>query len=339
VVMWDDLPTTGVTLLQHGLQRALADLGVPIVRRWRWPGAFELCRAVGKLGVVRPCVSPRGRRSFTVLNWASDTRALPDTIWREIVPWIIDCWGPYFPAWERLLRRHRIRTAFFSARDAAEHFARAIPGLQTRWIPEACDPTLYHPGKPLAVRPIRVLELGRKWRWLHERITEPLARAGATHRFSSDGVPTPIFASVDDLYRGMGDAAIMVCVPKSITHPEGAGGVETMTQRFLEAIGSRCLCVGRAPRELTDLFGFNPLVEIDERDPAGHLLDLLGRIDEHQALVDRARARLPEIATFPLRAREILAALGSGLRRDGDDPARPLTLPTSTPRPISLASP
>lgn len=313
-VMWDDSPTTGLSLLQHGLQRALADLGVPVVRRWRLPGAYRAAQIAAKAGVSRPIVPAawrERRRSITVLSWASGTRTFPDTLWREIVPWIFDCWGPQFEAWEALLKRHRARVAFFSARDAAAHFASVIPGLTAHWLPEACDPALFHPERPLASRSIHVLELGRKHAALHERIREPLARAGVTHRFAIDGTRTPIFSTLDDTYRALGDTAIMACFPKTITHPSEAGGVETMTQRYLEAIGSGCVCYGRAPRELVDLFGFNPVVEMDEQDPAGQVMRLMEEIrrGEHQELVDLARARLPEVGTFGLRARQMVSAL------------------------------
>ncbi len=316
VLMWDDSPTTGLSLLQHGLQRALADLGVPKVRRWRQPGAIRTAQIAGKLGVSRPMLPSawrQRRRSITVLSWASATRTFPDTLWREVVPWIFDCWGPQFPAWEALLRRHRVRVAFFSARDAAAHFARAIPGLAVHWLPESCDPALYHPERPLAARSIQLLELGRKHAALHDRIREPLARAGLTHWFAMDGTRTPIFETLDDTYRALGNTAIMACFPKSITHPHEAGGVETMTQRYLEAIGSGCVCYGRAPRELVDLFGFNPVVEMDDQDPSGQLMQLLEEIrlgtGGHQESVDWARARLPQVATFRLRARQMLHAL------------------------------
>jgi hypothetical protein len=312
VVMWDDGPEDSLTLLQHGLQRALVSLGVPAVHRARTGAVRFVARVLGKSGLIRPML-PRGRRqSLTVLSWASDARTFPDSYWREPVPWIFDCWQPQFRQWERLLRRHRVRTAFFSARAAAQHFAARVPGLRTYWVPEACDPERYSWCRPLALRSRGVLELGRRWSWLHERIRDPLQRAGVSHLYSDESGGKALFADVATLYEGLGDTAVMLCFPRSITHPAAAGGVETLTQRYLEAIGSGCLVVGHAPQELVDLFGFDPVVHLNARDPAGHLLAVLGDLASHQGLVERARQRLREVGTFECRARTIVAALRQG---------------------------
>jgi hypothetical protein len=310
VVMWDDSPASGLTLLQHGLQRALEARGVPVVHRARTAPQRMLARAVARCGLIRPLVPRQQRRSLTVLSWASEARTFPDSYWREPVPWIFDCWGPQFADWERLLTRHRIRTAFFSARQAARHFKKRVAGLQAHWIPEACDPQLYLWRKPLADRRCQVLELGRKWAWLHERIRDPLARAGVPHRYSDLSGGKALFPDLAALLAGLGDTAIMLCFPRSVTHPEAAGGVETMTQRYLEGMASGCLIVGQSPRELIDLFGFDPVVPLQPDNPAQHLLEIIGRLSSYQALVCRARARLLELGTFAQRADSILSLLG-----------------------------
>lgn len=272
---------------------------------------------MGRAGLVRPLLSPRGR-SFTTVAWASHARVFPDAYWRRIVPWVYDCWAPMFGVWESFFRVHRVETAFFGARDAAAHFARTIPGLRAHWLPEACDPSLYQPDRPLAARGIHVLEVGRKHEAVHARIREALARSGRTHRFALDGTRTPIFEGIDDLYRGLGDAAIMLCFPKCVTHPAEAGGVETLTQRYLESIGSGCLTVGQCPAELRDLFGFDPVIPLNLSDPAGHLFSLLDRLPEYQDHVERCRRRLLEVGTFDVRARRLL-----GLLADPTEPPVP----------------
>ena len=67
------------------------------------------------------------------------------------------------------------------------------------------------------------------------------------------------------LAAGFGDAKVSVCFPSSTTHPQRSGSVETATHRYFESFASRCIVVGRAPAELVDLFGYNPVVEADTR--------------------------------------------------------------------------
>ncbi len=309
LVMCRDEPTRGWNLQTVGLSRALLRLGVPSV--W-WPTRglrWILGRAAARARLVRPLLRRPRTRLIAPTAWASDSGAFPYAYWTELVPWIYDCWEPQFHRWERLLRRHRVRTAFFTARDAAAHFRRAMPGLETHWVPEAVDLDALHPGKPLADRSIHVLELGRRWALVHDRIREPLRLAGHRHQYSSQAGPA-IPGGYGDLNRALGDSAISLCFPKSVTHPEGAGGVETVTQRYFEVLGSGCLAVGTCPGELRDLFGFDPVIPVSREDPAGQVLKILERLDEYQPHVDRCLTRVREVGTFELRARTILEFLG-----------------------------
>jgi hypothetical protein len=223
---------------------------------------------------------------------------------------MFDCWGPQFPEWEALLRRHKVRLAFFTARAAAEHFARLIPGLKTHWLPEAQELSLLHPDRPLAQRSVHVLEMGRKFQTIHDKIREPLNKAGKTHVYDPPGGRSAsAVPGLDKLYERMGDSAVVICYPKTITHPDGAGGVETVTQRYLETIGSGSLVVGHCPRELEDLLGFNPVIELSKDDPAAHLLDVLGSLDRYQPIADLARAKMLEVGGFDARAIEMLRVI------------------------------
>lgn len=84
-----------------------------------------------------------------------------------------------------------------------------------------------------------------------------------------------------------------------------------MTHRYLESVASRCLILGQAPAELVSLLGFDPVIEADERDPWGQLQRLLAEIERHQALVDEAHERLPAVASWETRARQILARVAA----------------------------
>src|SRR5262245_1835740 len=251
----NDEPENAVNLLQKGLLGALAAQGVRAVHYQRTRPVRYLARAMGKLGLGRPIVRARRQAVIPVVTWASHATLFGPTFFHEVIPWIFDCWGPQFDRWEGLLRRHRIRTVFFSARSAGEHFAARIPGLEAHWLPEACDPARFSPGKPLAQRALHVLEMGRKRAPVHERIRPALEKAGKRHLYSTVERPK-IFETHGDLHGALADNVVCLCFPKTMTHPQSAGGVETMTQRYLEAIASGAIAAGACPAELKDLFGF-----------------------------------------------------------------------------------
>ena len=86
---------------------------------------------------------------------------------------------------------------------------------------------------------------------------------------------------------GLARSRISICVPSNITHPARAGDVETMTIRYLQSMVSKCLVVGYAPKEMIELFGYNPVVEIDMENPADQLLDILNNFVKYTPLIEK----------------------------------------------------
>jgi hypothetical protein len=105
-------------------------------------------------------------------------------------------------------------------------------------------------------------------------------------------------------------AKVAICFPKTTTHPDRAGGVETLTYRYWEAMASKCVIVGQCPRELVDLLGYNPVVEADPNQPLDQLLDgILLRIERYQRFADRNYDCLLSTWTVDHQAETIAAAL------------------------------
>lgn len=255
----------------------------------------------------------RGRRA--VLHptaWASSSWLFPRGIWHEPVVCAMDCWESEWDRWEKLLRRNRVRTCAFTARQSMEEMQRRLPHLQSIWLPEAIDHQLYIPGPPLSERQVDVLEMGRRYEAFHDAARPVLADAGRNHVYPKTGQHY-MFRDHAEIRETLADTRLMVCYPRCDTHPEQAGGVDTLTLRFLEGFASGCVVIGRAPQELIDLFGYNPVVpiDIDAGDVGQQVLHVLDHLDDHQPLVERNHARVREAADWGDRAVTLLKWLDS----------------------------
>lgn len=247
----------------------------------------------------------------------------------EVIPFIWDCWPIYFDKMERWLKRHKVRTAIFTSKQEMEEMKRRVPELNTIWCSEAVDTSLYKEGKPLKDRSVDLLEFGRSNRlvvngeWL-EDINHVCTKVEDKFLYTNE-----------QLYDAMGDAKVTICLPRCMTQPDVAGNVETLTQRYWEAMSSRMVIVGHAPKELIDVVGYNPVIELDsinenynENDNSGmnenynynekqegtldageQICDILEHIEDYQELVDRNRRVALEMGDWKGRMKEVMVWL------------------------------
>ena len=232
----------------------------------------------------------------------------------EVIPFIWDCWPQHYDKMEHWLRRHKVRTAVFTSRQEMTAMQTRIPELKTIWCPEGIDADSYKAGKPLKERGADLLEFGRGFLNTNDHALGPQGRL--PEQELSTNVPRNSFSHIctmgtdgsfkytpDELRALMRDAKVTVCMPRSITHPEIAQGVETLTQRYWEAMLSRMVIVGHCPKELEELIGYNPVVEVNanfnsrsagtdaclSKNFNSLVLDILDHIEDYQPLVDKNR--------------------------------------------------
>ena len=110
---------------------------------------------------------------------------------------------------------------------------------------------------------------------------------------------------------GLARSKISICFPLSMTNPDRSGGIETMTNRYLESMASKCLIVGHAPEEMIQLFGYNPVIEVDWHDPAGQLTFILNNYDNFLALVEQNYWLVVREHTWERRWTQILELLSN----------------------------
>jgi len=267
-----------------------------------------ISKVASKLRLMRNLRRSSRGPVFVSFMGFSESKTFPLSYWTEIVPYCFDCWPAGYERWAAFFERHRVRLAFFSARQSAEYFSARLPKMEAIWLPEATDPSEYDPSVPWAQRHIDVLELGRKNDVFHEKIAKSLAEAGRVHLFERVKGQI-IFPERSDLISGLAHSKISICFPCSQTHPERSGSVETVTHRYFESIASKCLILGHAPQELIDLFGYNPVIEVQKESPFDQVEHLLRNPGVLQDLVDQNYNRLLEVGTWKHRVETVIAVL------------------------------
>jgi hypothetical protein len=292
----------------HAFNRSLSNAGIPGIALQPYPVITDIGRYLDHRNRLRNYFQIPGRAYILAIEWIYEERLFPICYFAEIIPLCFDCWPKDYQLWLDIFHRHRIRIAFFTARQSCEYFKQQLPDMSCHWLPEAADPSEYRFQRPLADRTIDVLELGRRFEWYNEEIREPLARAGYVHRFRAEG-QRRIFPTQSDLLEAWGETKISICFPKNITDPVKSGGVETVTFRYFESMASGCLLVGHCPTELEEIFGYNPVIEADMIKPAEQLLSILDKIDTYQWLIEKNLQRMLEVGSWDVRVQRMLSTL------------------------------
>ncbi|HEV2484002.1 MAG TPA: glycosyltransferase [Terracidiphilus sp.] len=290
------------------IDHAMEQAGIGSLSNRQSKAIVVVAKALSKLRLVRNVYRSSTGPVFVSFMGYSESRIVPISCWNEIIPYCFDCWPDLYERWMSFFKRHRVRIALFSARQSARHFAGVLPNMRSVWVPEACDPLEYCSSKSWLERNIDVLELGRRYDYFHSRIREPLAEANRVHLFEQVKGKI-IFPDRDGLVDGYARSKISICFPCSQTHPERSGSIETVTLRYFESMASKCIILGRAPQELIDLFGYNPVIEVRDGHEFEQIESLLNSPDSCHDLVELNYRRLMEVGTVKSRVEQILDIL------------------------------
>ena len=267
---------------------------------------WKLKQIIGFIGLCVSIPFPKKKRLLVTCGGRPEYFAWPWCYFYEIVPVMWDCWPKYWPQLPRFIRRNHIRTIFCTSSQTAEHVRKSCPGVNAVWLPEGIDVKSYPMGCPLTDRPVDVLEMGRKMKPVHDCLLGLAQMRPIRHVFQAGKeLLFPDFAS---LTQGLRDAKMVVCYPRCDTHPEMAGDVETLTQRYWECMLSGALIVGRAPRELIDFCGYNPVITLGDH-PSEKIREVLDNISDYQELADRNRVFAEKHAGWDERMKIIEEAL------------------------------
>jgi len=218
---------------------------------------------------------------------------------------------------ENAFRSFKINIAFVSIKKAAEHFNfLKIPNFKAYWMPEAitCDSYRWC---DYGEKGIDILQYGRRWEWLHERLL-PFCRTNTiNYQYPIDsGNFKRQFKNRDVLLDGLSKAKIAICVPKTVTHPEKYD-LSTVTTRYFECLASKCLILGHAPPDLIKMYGYNPLVEVDRLRPLDQLKYLLDHYIEFIPLIEKNYQITKERHQWKHRIMDMKEIIHDHLTNDG----------------------
>ena len=220
--------------------------------------------------------------------------------------WMYDAWDPLFHDIENTIRNFKINIVFFSSKQSAEHFGDLdIPYFQSHWIPEAVDVEQYK-YVPYDKRTIDLLQLGRVWGSYHNKIKS--IETDVVYKYEKFPGEL-IFASRQDFINGLANSKISICVPSSITHPNRSGSISTMTSRYLQSMASKCLILGKMPYDMSFLFNYCPIVEIDEDNPVKQIQSILKNFDDYIPLIEKNYSEVRKFHNWSNRISDIENAI------------------------------
>ena len=251
---------------------------------------WNLRLLAAKAKIARQLIPPAPTRPrlLVLCGGYPDSFVWPYSYYTEVVPFIWDCWPRYWPRLIASLKRNKIKTLFCTSSQVIEMVHAEIPSIHAVWIPEGINTVVYPAGKTLKERSVDLLELGRQLSRYHEALVIGNSNEKIIHLFERPGQGL-LFPNFSSLVDGLGNSRITICFPRCDTHPKHADNVETLTQRYWECMLSRTIMLGRAPFELVEFLGFNPVIEVDWANPCGQLHKILNNIERYQETVDHYR--------------------------------------------------
>ena len=245
----------------------------------------------------------REARLRFVSGYSIQFDTFPDYAFYEVIPVIWDCWPKQVESVAAFFRKHQVKTAIFTSSQTADVFRDLFPKMNIQTITEGIKIDLYSPGNVLSDRKIDILEIGRKD---GNFFKTPLPE-GINHVKTGNFART--FQSDEEFRAALADTKVTVTVPRCDVNPETAGNIETLTQRYWECMLSRIVMVGRAPKELIDLIGYNPVIDWDGNDASPLVSDILGNIGKYQDLVNRNYETAKKMASWEMRMKDIMIYL------------------------------
>lgn len=228
----------------------------------------------------------KNKKLFTILMGDQYHKCFPFFLSQnENSIYMFDAWPNQHKKILNFVIKYKIKNVFFSSSQVTDIFNNKKLKANFYWIPEAIKVDEYQ-FEDYENKKIDVLCLGRKYDSYHNDILNILKNENKIYLFEKEKGKL-IFPSRASFIKGLASAKISICVPSSITHPGKSGIIETMTMRYLQSMISKCLILGHAPKEMIELFGYNPVIEIDKIKPQSQIINILNNFENYIPLIEK----------------------------------------------------
>lgn len=229
----------------------------------------------------------------------------PDHAQYEIIPFVWDCWPGVFEKTCKWFIKNKIRTAIFTSSQTAALMKDRFPNMNILAVTEGIDTNVYNGGMPLKDRKTDILIYGRP---IKNIIDHHFPANLSTYRLGGLKGKKLIHTQAD-LVEKLSDTRIVFAFPQSLTNPEQAGNIETLTQRYWEGMLSRCVMIGHAPNELVNLLGYNPIIEYSKGNQNEQISEIIDNIESYQSKVDKNREMALKFGNWNFSVNKLMSFL------------------------------
>lgn len=238
--------------------------------------------------------------SLAILMGPRFQKCLPQLMRTEgRIVYLFDAWPKYHHYIRTALDQLEVQIAFVSSRQASDRLNRQAKFTRYYWLPEGVSPDNYQASET-DHKTVDLIQLGRKHVGVHQQILKGTDRYGWKYLYERHKGDL-VAPNQDEFAYLLGQSRISICIPSALSDPDRSGDISTMTTRYLQSMASRCLVVGIQPDEMTQLFDYNPMIELDLRDPVGQIAHLLDQFDQYQSLIERNYQTVRELHTWQNR--------------------------------------
>lgn len=225
---------------------------------------------------------------------------------------LFDAWPYSYDSIVGFCNYYKIDYLFLTSTRSTEIIKKRIPNTRVEYIPEAIKFDEYK-FLDYSEKTIDIVAIGRKWDLYHSLIVDGLRSKNVNYWYSPVSTNGKLlFPDRESFILGLAKSKISVCVPQNITHPQKAGDVETMTVRYLQSMASKCLVIGLAPKEMVDLFGYNPVITIDLDNPVEQIINILDHFDEYIPLIEKNYVAVKNNHTWNNRIQDMIEIWSRG---------------------------
>ena len=220
----------------------------------------------------------------------------PGYAFYEIIPVIWDCWPIHFEKTCQWFVKHNVKTAIFTSSQTADNMRRRFPEMKILTITEGINTSVFKNNyKRIKEKEINLFEISTLRRSYFKK------KYPIEYSKLCNISPTRSTKSDEDFRSVLFDTKVTIMFPRCDTRPQIAGNIETLTQRYWECMLSGMIMVGRAPKELIDLIGYNPVLDLNRENEIEHVEDIIKHAEDYQELVDKNRKTALSMADWSLR--------------------------------------